>query len=183
MTHAGCPMNQSAVWKIENGKPRRRITVDEAVAFASVFKIRVEDLIVDVDVALGREVDDYFRRTARISADLFDLGQRASALLTGLESVRNLVIHTGAWDEWAVEAVDGWKQQLEAMEGSRSKLTKAMNSALAASAERPGLLPAEEVVDSTQDDAEVVRGYGVTHLEQQLKHGGPRSHHSQRRVR
>ena len=34
MTKAGCPMNQSAIWKIENGEPRRKITVDEALAFA-----------------------------------------------------------------------------------------------------------------------------------------------------
>lgn len=44
MTQAGCPMTQSAIWKIENGNPRRRITFDEAVTFARVFEMALEDL-------------------------------------------------------------------------------------------------------------------------------------------
>ena len=46
MTKAGYPMNQSAIWKIENGEPRRKITVDELVGFAKVFETPVEDLLV-----------------------------------------------------------------------------------------------------------------------------------------
>jgi hypothetical protein len=45
MTAAGCPMNQSAIWKIEHGQPRRKITVDEAMAFARVFDTTLEDLL------------------------------------------------------------------------------------------------------------------------------------------
>lgn len=51
MTKAGCQMSQSAVWKIENGRPRRRITVDEAVAFAAVFETTLEKLLVPVEYA------------------------------------------------------------------------------------------------------------------------------------
>lgn len=46
MTKAGCPMKQSAIWKIENGEPRRRITFDEAVTFARVFEVPLEDFAV-----------------------------------------------------------------------------------------------------------------------------------------
>jgi hypothetical protein len=45
MTKAGCAINGSALYKIEKGVPRRRITVDEHVAFASVFEVPMEDLL------------------------------------------------------------------------------------------------------------------------------------------
>jgi hypothetical protein len=38
-------MNQSAIWKIEHGQPRRKITVDEAVTFARVFETTLEELL------------------------------------------------------------------------------------------------------------------------------------------
>lgn len=53
MTKAGAPMNQSAIWKIENGKPRRRITVDEAIAFAKVFDVPLDELLTP----FGRPAD------------------------------------------------------------------------------------------------------------------------------
>ena len=46
MTKAGCQMNQSAIWRIEKGEPRRRITVAELLGFARVFNMPVEDLLV-----------------------------------------------------------------------------------------------------------------------------------------
>jgi transcriptional regulator with XRE-family HTH domain len=45
MTRAGCPMNQSAVWRIESGEPRRRITVEELLGFARVFRLSIDDLL------------------------------------------------------------------------------------------------------------------------------------------
>jgi transcriptional regulator with XRE-family HTH domain len=50
MTKAGCPMNQSSIWKIENGEPRRKITVDEAIAFAKVFETTLEELLTPPDL-------------------------------------------------------------------------------------------------------------------------------------
>lgn len=46
MTEAGCPMNQSAIYKIEKGEPRRRITVDELVGFANVFGTNISALVL-----------------------------------------------------------------------------------------------------------------------------------------
>ena len=56
MTDAGCPINQSALYKIEQGQPRRRITVDELVALAKVFETSVEDLLTDPMLVAARTV-------------------------------------------------------------------------------------------------------------------------------
>lgn len=45
MTKAGYPLNQSSVWKIENGQPRRKITVDEMIGFSKVFEIPIDELL------------------------------------------------------------------------------------------------------------------------------------------
>lgn len=52
MTDVGCPINQSAIYKIEKAKPRRRITVDELVAFSTVFEIDVNDLLLPLEAVL-----------------------------------------------------------------------------------------------------------------------------------
>lgn len=56
LTRAGCPIQASAIWKIENGQPRRRITVDEMLAFAEVFGSKVEDLLRPPELILGERV-------------------------------------------------------------------------------------------------------------------------------
>ncbi|MFF2013709.1 helix-turn-helix transcriptional regulator [Streptomyces sp. NPDC058195] len=45
VTKAGVKMNQTAVWRIENGEPRRRINLDEALAFSRVFELPLEELM------------------------------------------------------------------------------------------------------------------------------------------
>lgn len=45
MTDAGCPIDRSSLQKIERGTPRRKITVNELVAFAEVFNVPVSSLI------------------------------------------------------------------------------------------------------------------------------------------
>lgn len=42
MADAGCPIERSSLQKIERGKPRRKITVNELVAFSMVFNVEVE---------------------------------------------------------------------------------------------------------------------------------------------
>jgi transcriptional regulator with XRE-family HTH domain len=44
MTEAGHPINQSAIWRIESGKPRRRVNLDEALGFCEVFGITLDEL-------------------------------------------------------------------------------------------------------------------------------------------
>ncbi|MHB9759895.1 helix-turn-helix domain-containing protein [Streptomyces sp. BYX5S] len=44
MTKAGHPINQSAIWRIESGKPRRRVNLDEALGFCKVFDLPLDEL-------------------------------------------------------------------------------------------------------------------------------------------
>lgn len=46
MAEAGCPIERSSLQKIERGKPRRKITVNELVAFSRVFNVEAPDLMV-----------------------------------------------------------------------------------------------------------------------------------------
>ncbi len=82
MTDIGCPMNQSAIWKIENGDPPRRITVDELVGFSRVFGVPVDDLLLAPEVA----ADDRMREL------LMDLraanAKRSDVLVEIVEHVR-----------------------------------------------------------------------------------------------
>jgi transcriptional regulator with XRE-family HTH domain len=55
MTDAGCPMTGSAIFKIEKAEPRRRIVVDELVAFAKVFAIPLDELLLAPEVAASKE--------------------------------------------------------------------------------------------------------------------------------
>jgi len=55
-TGDGCPINQTAIWKIENGEPPRRITYDEALAFAAVFDTSLDELSLDPEVYANKEL-------------------------------------------------------------------------------------------------------------------------------
>ncbi|MCC3770634.1 helix-turn-helix transcriptional regulator [Streptomyces olivoreticuli] len=44
MAEVGHPVNQAAIWRIESGKPRRRVNLDEALGFCKVFDIPLDDL-------------------------------------------------------------------------------------------------------------------------------------------
>lgn len=44
MAAVGHPVNQSAIWRIESGKPRRRVNLDEALGFCKVFDLTLQDL-------------------------------------------------------------------------------------------------------------------------------------------
>jgi transcriptional regulator with XRE-family HTH domain len=62
MTDVGCPIQASAIYKIEKATPRRRITVDELVAFAKVFDLSVEELMVDPAQAMSRQIAQLLER-------------------------------------------------------------------------------------------------------------------------
>jgi transcriptional regulator with XRE-family HTH domain len=53
VTAAGCPLSQSAVWRIESGDPPRKISVDELVAFAKVFDKPIDQLLEPVSKGAG----------------------------------------------------------------------------------------------------------------------------------
>lgn len=68
MTDAGCPIQSSAIYKIEKGDPPRRISVDELVAFALAFGIDVKELLLSPWEAAQREA----RELATKLADTLD---------------------------------------------------------------------------------------------------------------
>jgi transcriptional regulator with XRE-family HTH domain len=82
MTEIGCPMNQSAIYKIEKGEPRRRITVDELLAFAQVLELDVQELLAPTSVEGGRE-------QARLWLAWKQAQQEADAALDRLHEARS----------------------------------------------------------------------------------------------
>lgn len=72
METAGCPINQSALYKIENGDPPRRISVDELVALAKVMDLSLDDLLVPPDLREERKARELIGkwRDAQLAADL-----------------------------------------------------------------------------------------------------------------
>jgi transcriptional regulator with XRE-family HTH domain len=63
MNEAGVRIGGSALWKIENQRPRRTISLDEAMAFSKVFEMPLEQLLVPPELAADQElfrlVDQY----------------------------------------------------------------------------------------------------------------------------
>lgn len=59
MTNIGCPIQPTAIYKIEKGQPRRRISVDELVAFAKVFDFDVEEMLLPVGAVLNDAAKTY----------------------------------------------------------------------------------------------------------------------------
>jgi transcriptional regulator with XRE-family HTH domain len=55
MTRVGCAIDQSAIYKIEKGRPKRRsISVDELAAMSIVFETPADELMKPPEQALGQ---------------------------------------------------------------------------------------------------------------------------------
>lgn len=84
MTKAGCPIQGSAIYKIE--KAGRRITVDELVALALVFETTVPELLRPVEHVLHREIEKVQKQLSQAWDHLFDaVDTVVSAMLTSVE--------------------------------------------------------------------------------------------------
>jgi len=70
LTDAGCPINQSAIWKIENGNPPRRITYDEALAFARVFDLSLDELSIPPEIAASDTLRQLVAQFGRMTEEL-----------------------------------------------------------------------------------------------------------------
>jgi transcriptional regulator with XRE-family HTH domain len=55
LTDVGCPIQGSAIYKIEKGNPRRRISVDEFVAFTRIFEVSAADLLIPLELIAEHE--------------------------------------------------------------------------------------------------------------------------------
>lgn len=65
MSAVGCPVQGSAVYRIEKGVPRRRISVDELVAFSRVFEVDIDELLVPMAFFISQEVKTVAERTVQ----------------------------------------------------------------------------------------------------------------------
>jgi transcriptional regulator with XRE-family HTH domain len=50
MTEAGCSVDKSAIYRIEKGTPRRKVSVDEVVALTEVLGLSFEDLLTPIEL-------------------------------------------------------------------------------------------------------------------------------------
>ena len=88
VTQAGCPLQGSAIYKIESGNPPRRITVDELVAFASVFEMPVEQLLQPVAIAQSEEIQVVAKALGEVAGDMIDQARKWSTYWTEIYSKR-----------------------------------------------------------------------------------------------
>lgn len=70
MKQVGCPIQVSALYRIENANPPRRITVDELVAFSEVFGIPVPELLLPLETVHRRAVVELALQLDTIVRDL-----------------------------------------------------------------------------------------------------------------
>jgi len=56
MTDAGFVINASSCYKIEKGKPPRRITADELIGFAYVFDLSLDEILVPIELIHEQEL-------------------------------------------------------------------------------------------------------------------------------
>jgi transcriptional regulator with XRE-family HTH domain len=98
MGEAGCPLDQSAIWKIENGDPPRRITYDEALGFAVVFGLSLDELSTSLELALAREAQRLFDEYDRARRAWAETQERLVTFLTDHPHVRDVIEENFAAD-------------------------------------------------------------------------------------
>lgn len=87
MTDAGCPMDKSAIYRIESGDPPRRITVDEAVTVARVLGLELDELLMPAGVVKSKEATRLWRRYATLRRQEDELRRRVTDVLEELLAV------------------------------------------------------------------------------------------------
>jgi transcriptional regulator with XRE-family HTH domain len=126
MTNAGCAINQSAIYKIEQGQPRRRITVDELVAFSRVFGLPLDDLLTDPELWKARKIaplldefwqmqakfaevaDEYRRRKREIEEQVKELAEESGIAKSAIrkywaEKEGISEVTRGAWSDYMLD--------------------------------------------------------------------------------
>ncbi|MBM7519177.1 helix-turn-helix domain-containing protein [Nocardioides nitrophenolicus] len=79
MTAAGCPMNGSAIYRIEDPEIRRKVDADELVTMATLFEMSVADLLTPPEAAHDSEVRKLFRRWQKLDGQHRRLRAEAGA--------------------------------------------------------------------------------------------------------
>jgi len=81
LTAVGCAIDGSALYKIEKGSPRRRISVDELVALSDVFGVPVAELLVPPELHAERRVLEALEEYRRLASQMTELDARISAIV------------------------------------------------------------------------------------------------------
>jgi len=87
MAAAGYPIQSTAIFKIERGKPPRRVTVDELVGFSAAFDESVQELLVPVELIHDRRTLELHEEEVRLigqwketAVEIFDVRRELLAL-------------------------------------------------------------------------------------------------------
>lgn len=141
MTDAGFEMTQSTISKFERADDARRITVDELVAFATVFGIRVQDLLVPLPAVLSREVERVMRRhrdaNAAFSAaidEVIEARSELGALMARADELGDTQLEKALSDWWSEQvrryAEEGAFQRGKRPETSTDAVKRRLHNAL-----------------------------------------------------
>jgi transcriptional regulator with XRE-family HTH domain len=87
MTNVGCPIQGSAIFRIEKGDPPRRVTVNELMALAIVFETSIEDLLTPVEILDERQLKDLLERVLTAWEDMVEAGTRLHALADQVQAL------------------------------------------------------------------------------------------------
>ncbi|MGH3833186.1 MAG: helix-turn-helix domain-containing protein [Pseudonocardiaceae bacterium] len=85
LADAGCPIQGSAIYKIEKGNPRRRISVDELVALTKVFDVDADNLLLPLELIAERDALNLME----------ELEKKYRALSTSLTDYQGVVARLG----------------------------------------------------------------------------------------
>jgi len=118
MTQAGFDMTQSTVSKFERAEDARRITVDELIAFARVFEIRVQDLLVPLPAVLSREVERVMKRHANANAAF---GSAIDEVIEARSEMQGLLTRADELGETQLQEAlnDWWSEQVRQFHETR----------------------------------------------------------------
>lgn len=105
MEAVGCPIQPSAIYKVEKGKPRRRVTVDEFVALANVFELELADLLLPIELVSDREARRLLDRYLHAEEAMEEAAQSARE---AFEALRALVADRPDTFEALVATLRSW---------------------------------------------------------------------------
>jgi hypothetical protein len=113
MAAAGCPMDQSAIYKIEKGRPKRRsISVNELVGFSSVFEIPPDELLLPPEVvhsAAARAIAEQLHKdgleVTHLASQMSEAIHQLFLLGDAQQEVTSMLINGSAALEQAIFAV------------------------------------------------------------------------------
>ncbi|MEU9000617.1 helix-turn-helix transcriptional regulator [Streptomyces sp. NPDC048551] len=115
MAEAGHPVNQAAIWRIESGKPRRRVNLDEALGFCQVFGITMDELTAPPMKHADAVVRGLVRERIAKRAALARVQRDAQILTRELDHIEFELKHFASYgDEQKVELEELMRREEEA---------------------------------------------------------------------